>query len=183
MRKSTVSLIILIVSILGLAACSTTNDASHMGMQNDEYDGNAVMFAQMMIPHHEQAVQLSKLALKNSTNAEVLDLAARIKKAQSPEIIQMQGWLEAVGMPDMNHVMEMPGYVDDSHFSKIKKLTGKDFDLLFLKLMIGHHEGAIEMASDIKNNKNDEVKALSVAITTSQSAEISEMEGLLEKLS
>ena len=180
MRKLLVSLV---VSLVALSGCSFTSDTSHMSMTNEEYDGNAVMFAQMMIPHHEQAIELSKLALKTSTNPEVLDLATRIKNAQSPEITQMKSWLEAVGMPDMHHVMEMPGYVDKTQFSEIKKLSGNDFDLLFLKLMISHHKGAIEMAADIQNNKNAKVKALGEAIISSQSAEITEMENLLEKLS
>ena len=183
MRKLIVAFVFSIVSITGLTACSTSTNSSHMGMHSDEYDGSAVMFAQMMIPHHEQAVALSKLALDKSQNSEIIDLATRIKNAQSPEIKQMEGWLESVGMPDMNHMMEMPGYVEKSKFARIKKLSGNEFDKMFLQLMIGHHKGAIEMAADIKNNSNSEVKALSEAITSSQSAEIAEMQTLLEKLS
>jgi uncharacterized protein (DUF305 family) len=151
-------------------------------MGNSEYDGNAVHFAQMMIPHHEQAVQLSNLALQISDNPEVRDLATRIKNAQSPEITQMKSWLESVGMPDMNHVMDMPGFVDDAQFAAIKELAGNAFDSLWLELMIDHHKGAIEMVADIANNKTAEVKTLGEEIVASQSAEIAEMEALLQTL-
>lgn len=178
MRKLLVSLI----AVFGLTSCSLISDAGHAAMGNDKYDANAVHFAQMMIPHHEQAVQLSNLALQISDNPEVRDLATRIKGAQSPEITQMKSWLESVGMPDMNHVMDMPGFVDDAQFAAIKELAGNAFDLLWLQLMIEHHKGAIEMVADIANNKAAEVKNLGEEIVASQSAEIAEMEALIQSL-
>ena len=175
-------LLISLIAVLGLSSCSLISDAGHAGMGNGEFDGTAIHFAQMMIPHHEQAVQLSNLALTISDNPEVRDLATRIKNAQSPEIKQMKSWLDAVGMPDMNHIMDMPGFVDDAQFAAIKKLAGNAFDVLWLKLMIDHHKGAIEMVADIANNKTAEVKKLGEEIVASQSAEIAQMEALLKTL-
>jgi uncharacterized protein (DUF305 family) len=184
MRK----ILIAILMILGLSGCSAISDAGHdaMGhdaMGNGKYDAAAVMFAQMMIPHHEQAVALSNIALEISDNPEVRDLATRIKSAQAPEIDQMKTWIDSVGLPDMNHMMDMPGFVDDAQFAAIKELAGNSFDLLFLELMIAHHQGAIEMVSDIANNKTAEVKALGEEIVASQTAEIAEMQALLGALS
>jgi uncharacterized protein (DUF305 family) len=173
-------LLVVILAIFGLTSCSSA-DNSHMGMHDEKYNGAAIMFAQMMIPHHEQAIELSNLAIKISTDAEILSLASQIKSEQSPEIKQMETWLESVGMPDMHHMMEMPGYVEESDFAALQKLTGAEFDIRFLELMIGHHEGAIEMAQDIKGNKNSEVKALSDAIISSQTAEITEMKTLINR--
>jgi uncharacterized protein (DUF305 family) len=175
-------ILIAFVALVGLTSCSAA-DNSHMGMHDEKYNGAAIMFAQMMIPHHEQAIELSNVALEVSTNSEVRELAESIKSEQSPEIKQMGTWLESVGMPDMHHMMEMPGFVEESDFAALKKLTGAEFDIRFLELMIGHHEGAIEMAKDIKNNKNSEVKALSDAIISSQTAEITEMNNLIKGLS
>jgi len=175
-------ILIALVALVGLTGCSAA-DNSHMGMHDEKYNGAAIMFAQMMIPHHEQAIELSNLAIKTSTDAEILSLASQIKSEQSPEIKQMETWLESVGMPDMHHMMEMPGFVEESDFAALKKLTGAEFDIRFLELMIGHHEGAIEMAKDIKNNKNSEVKTLSDAIISSQTAEITEMKNLIKDLS
>jgi len=174
-------ILIALVALVGLTSCSADN--SHMGMHDEKYNGAAIMFAQMMIPHHEQAIELSNLAIKTSTDAEILSLASQIKSEQSPEIKQMETWLESVGMPDMHHMMEMPGFVEESDFAALKKLTGAEFDIRFLELMIGHHEGAIEMAQDIKGNKNSEVKTLSDAIISSQTAEITEMKTLINRLS
>ena len=174
--------------VLGLSGCSAITDAGHNAMGHDamgngKYDAAAVMFAQMMIPHHEQAVALSNIALEISDNPEVRDLATRIKSAQAPEIDQMKTWIDSVGLPDMNHMMDMPGFVDDAQFAAIKELAGNSFDLLFLELMIAHHQGAIEMVSDIANNKTAEVKALGEEIVASQTAEIAEMQALLGALS
>ncbi|MCX6402852.1 MAG: DUF305 domain-containing protein [Actinobacteria bacterium] len=174
--------LIALVALVGLTGCSAA-DNSHMGMHDEKYNGAAIMFAQMMIPHHEQAIELSNLAIKISTGAEILSLASQIKSEQSPEIKQMETWLESVGMPDMHHMMEMPGFVEESDFAALKKLTGAEFDIRFLELMIGHHEGAIEMAQDIKGNTNSEVKALSDEIISSQTAEITEMKNLIKDLS
>lgn len=179
MRK----IVLAIMMVLGLSGCSAISDAGHAAMGNGKYDAAAVMFAQMMIPHHEQAVALSNLALEVSNNAEVRDLATRIKSAQSPEIDQMKTWIDSVGLPDMNHIMEMPGFVNDAQFAAIKELAGNSFDVLFLELMIAHHQGAIEMVGDIANNKVAEVKALGEEIVASQTAEIAEMQTLLTKLS
>lgn len=176
-------LLISLVAVFGLAGCSATDAHMNMEMVSDKYNGAAVMFAQMMIPHHEQAVELSQVALEVSNNKEVRALANEIISAQDSEITQMQSWLEAVGMPDMHHMMEMPGFVNENQFADLKALTGTAFDLKFLELMIGHHEGAIEMAQDIYNNKTAEVKQLSRDIIDAQTAEIALMKSLIAELS
>lgn len=174
-------IILAIVFTLGLTSCASAED--HLNMVSEKFDGAAVMFAQMMIPHHEQAVELSQVALEVSKNAEVKALANEIIAAQNPEIAQMQSWLDAVGMPDMHHAMEMPGFVSDQQYAELKELSGTAFDLKFLELMIAHHEGAIEMAQDIFNNKTAEVKKLSREVIDAQTAEIEFMQNLIAQLS
>lgn len=176
-------LFIALVAVIGLSGCSSSDAHMAMDMISDKYNGAAVMFAQMMIPHHEQAVELSKVALEVSENSEIKKLANEIIAAQDSEISQMQGWLESVGMPDMHHVMEMPGFVSESQFADLKALTGPEFDLKWLELMIGHHEGAIEMAQDIYNNKTAEVKQLGRDIIDAQTTEIELMKALVAQLS
>jgi uncharacterized protein (DUF305 family) len=67
------------------------------------------MFAQMMIPHHQQAIQMSDTILaKQGIDARVVDLAKQIKAAQGPEIQQMQGWLNQWGTPGMSGMPGMP---------------------------------------------------------------------------
>jgi uncharacterized protein (DUF305 family) len=141
------------------------------------------MFAQMMIPHHQQAIVMSDLALKSSTNPDVLALARQIKAAQAPEIEQMKSWLQAAGTSLMGaHGMAMEGMLTDSEISALKSATGSSFDKLFLQGMIGHHEGALTMVSMIVNSDNAEARKLAKDIRTSQSAEIVKMKALLEAI-
>lgn len=152
------------------------------------YSANDVMFAQMMMPHHQQAIELSDLALEISESEQVRDLATRIKAGQGPEIEQMSQWLEESGSSSMmeGHDMAshgMSGMVSDDDFDTLAGLASPDFDVLFLELMIDHHEGALDMVSMIENSANAEAQALAEAITTVQKAEIAEMEDLLAALS
>ena len=147
------------------------------------FDMNDVMFAQMMIPHHSQAVELATLAEANTTTPAILDLAARIKGAQQPEIDIMTAWLTSAGaMMDGHgaHGMAMPGLVSDADMSALENAKGTEFDALFLSHMIQHHEGAITMANDVLlTTENDDVKSLASAIVAAQTAEIAEMHVLL----
>jgi uncharacterized protein (DUF305 family) len=147
------------------------------------FDANDVMFAQMMIPHHSQAVELAALADANTTNRAILDLAERIDGIQHTEIHTMESWLAAAGSPadeHGGHGMSMPGFISDTDMVALEMATGAEFDALFLSLMIQHHEGAITMASDVlATTKNDDVTALATAIIATQKAEIAEMYTLL----
>lgn len=147
----------------------------------DSFGMNDIMFAQMMIPHHEQAVELSTIAGSNTANPVILDLAGRIKNAQQPEIDQMKAWLDASGADvDMGHQMHMPGIVSDADMTALRAARDAEFDTLFLTHMIAHHEGAIAMVNDLlANTTNAEAKALGAAIVTAQTEEIAEMTALL----
>lgn len=147
------------------------------------FDANDVMFAQMMIPHHSQAVELAALAEANTTTPAILDLASRIDGAQHTEIHTMEDWLAAAGSPTDGHGthgMSMPGLVSDADMAALEQATGTEFDTLFLSHMIAHHEGAIAMANDVlATTVNDDVRALATAIVAAQTAEIDEMSALL----
>ena len=146
---------------------------------NSGYSSQDIMFAEMMIPHHQQAIEMSDLALKNSTNPEVLALAQQIKDAQSPEIEQMKSW-GASSMAHMGHMMD--GMLSDEEISDLAAATGSRFDKLFLEGMIKHHEGAIDMVEMVIDSKNSEVAALAKAIIEAQRKEISKMKELLSAL-
>lgn len=145
-----------------------------------------VMFAQIMIPHHEQATQMSKLALTNSSNRKVLSLARNIIKAQTREIVSMNRWLKAAGaeaVPGMDMGMHgMKGVMTDQQLTDLGKLKGSKFDRLFLSQMIIHHQGALKSVSAIANSRNTEAKALARSIKSTQSAEISVMKSMLASI-
>lgn len=158
-----------------------------------------VTFAQQMIPHHQQAVTMAAMAAQHAANAQVKDLAARIEKAQGPEIQQMTTWLEQWGasgsMPSqMNHggmASSMPGMsggsmsgmMSDADMQKLQQAGGAAFDTMFLQMMVTHHQGAVEMAkTELASGANADAKALAQRITDTQTAEITEMQQLLATL-
>ncbi len=165
---------------------------------SDQNDAD-VTFAQQMVPHHEQAVEMADLALDPARDAssEVRDLATRIKKAQGPEIREMKDWLDdwdadesmGGGMDHGDHgdhggdhgSMEgMEGMMSDSAMSALGRASGAAFDRQWLQMMIEHHEGAVTMSrTEIKDGKDADAKKLARGITATQQKEIAEMKELL----
>lgn len=151
-----------------------------------------VAFATGMIPHHAQAVQMADMALQRSTTAEVKDLATAVKAAQGPEIAQLSGWLTGWGKPvpavggsmAMDHGAGdhggMVGMMSDEDMKKLGAATGKEFDTMWLRMMIEHHEGAVTMAgTQLAQGGNPEAKKLAQTIADTQAKEIATMKGLL----
>ncbi|MER6354943.1 DUF305 domain-containing protein [Streptomyces sp. NPDC001634] len=193
---------------LVLAACGGGSDSSsHSGHDSApasaSADANAaahnaedVSFAQGMIPHHQQALEMAGLAAGRASSAQVKDLASRIEKAQNPEIATMTGWLKSwnadvptsgssmESMPGMDHSGHsgMPGMMAAKDMAALKKATGKDFDTMFLTMMVEHHKGAVEMATTEKSKgKYGPATGMADDIITAQNAEITEMNKLLGK--
>jgi uncharacterized protein (DUF305 family) len=170
------------------SATSSSSASSSAGAHN----GQDVAFAQGMIPHHRQALEMAKLAAGRASSAKVKDLASRIEKAQDPEIRTMTGWLKSWGqevampssMPGMGHSSGsgMAGMMDGKDMAGLEKSSGKDFDTMFLTMMIEHHQGAVEMART-EQAKGSYGPATSMAgdIIGAQTAEITEMDKLLGK--
>ena len=195
-KKDGIYLVVIGLIILIALRVFNSDSGSHMmgdssaeGMNNSQsasdLEMNEYMFAEMMIPHHQQAVDMSDLALKKSTNPKILDLAQRIKSAQSSEIIQMQSWLggkEAKSMMSDHSGHSMGGMLTDEEFSKLESSSGVTFDTLFLEGMIVHHEGAIDMAQMIKDTTTQEVNEFGLNVVEVQSEEIREMKEILESL-
>ncbi|MFD0392819.1 DUF305 domain-containing protein [Streptomyces nogalater] len=149
------------------------------------HNAQDVAFAKGMIPHHQQALEMAELAVDRASSKRVKDLAARIEKAQDPEIRTLTGWLKAwgeqapTGMDHSGHT-GMSGMMSESDMAALKKATGKDFDKRFLSLMVEHHQGAVEMATTEKHKgRSGDAKAMAEAIITAQDAEIKEMKQLL----
>ena len=169
MRK----LVLFILAAL-LSGCAT-GDSSKTSFSADDQ-----MFAAMMIPHHEQAIQMSELALLNSTDPEILALANEIKAAQGPEIEQMKSWGSSMMGSHAGHMMD-EGMLTDDEIEQLKSARGAEFNRLFLEGMIKHHQGAIQMAEMIIDSANDEAAQLGKNIVESQSAEIERMRQLLSR--
>lgn len=195
-----------IAAALALAGCSapsatpssSTSSASSMpgmdhgpGMMSSSApaaaDHNAAdtMFAQGMIPHHEQAVEMSETMLKKQDiPASVTDLATRIKAAQAPEIETMTGWLKTWNeSPTMGAGHTMDGMMGENEMKQLESAQGTEGAKLFLKQMVAHHQGAVMMAKhEMSQGKNADAIQLSKDIVTAQEAEIKEMQDLLATL-
>jgi uncharacterized protein (DUF305 family) len=148
------------------------------------------MFAQHMIPHHTQAIEMSDTLLaKQGIDPRVTELANQIKAAQGPEIQQMQGWLTQWGAPSIpptsghGGMPGMSGIMSEQDMTALKDAKGVDATKLFLTQMIAHHEGAITMAqSEIKDGQYPPAVEMARAIVTTQQQEIDTMKGLLASL-
>ena len=152
-----------------------------------------VSFAQGMIPHHAQAVEMADIASTRASSAKVKDLASRIKAAQGPEIATMTAWLKSwnkpvtassgggmAGMAGMGSGASAMGMMSDADMKGLGAASGAAFDKMFLTMMIEHHKGAIDMAkTEQTDGKFAATKALAGSIVTAQQAEIDEMGRLL----
>ena len=189
MKRPTLTAIALIAAALLLGACSSHDmgsmDTGNSIPESADFNDADVMFAQMMIPHHEQAIEMSDIALDPNTGASaaIIALATQIKGAQDPEISQMKNLLTTWGMPtemgSMDHSSMMDGMLSLEEMDVLGQLKGAEFDRAWAKGMIAHHEGAIEMANDVlANGKNSEILALANAVVSGQSAEIKTLKPL-----
>lgn len=174
------------LSLSGCAGGMSGMDMSASDAPGDEaaadFNSADVMFAQMMIPHHEQAVEMSELLLaKDGIDDRVRDLAAQIKDAQQPEIDQMRKMLSEWGEDDSAMGgMDDGGLLSDEEMTALEDATGDDAARLFLEGMTVHHEGAIEMAeAEIADGENAEAKELAETIIAAQTDEIAVMQELL----
>ncbi|MGW3007431.1 DUF305 domain-containing protein [Streptomyces sp. NPDC001219] len=210
------------VSAVALAACGGNGSESRSDGRSPSEAGSSagasapagphnaadVAFAKGMIPHHRQAVEMAELAATRASSSQVKELAAKIKKAQDPEITTLSGWLRAWGeqvpaeMPGMDHSgpshpsdrsehsshsgmpgMEhsaMPGMMGAEEMAALKEKSGKGFDRSFMEMMVGHHRGAVKMAGvEKKKGAYGPAKALADAVIKAQEAEIARMNRLL----
>lgn len=175
------------LSVLLTGCSSHSEEMSHSSSSSSVdysvYDANAVMFAQMMIPHHDQAVTMAELALRKSSDRGLLALARQISSAQGAEIALMTKWLQVTGAPleaAGDHSGHMSGMLTAVQLTALEEASGTDFDVLFLESMIEHHEGALLMTQDlVANSSNAEVAALAADIIENQTAEIAYMKELL----
>lgn len=207
-RTTTIGFVAALATAAALVA-GCTNDNDHDGhsmgsmmtsapmsgeapSENNASDHNTadVMWTRMMIPHHQQAVEMAGLATGRTDNAALLALATRIEAAQEPEIDQMTGWLaewdEPTGMSDTDHAMDgmdadhMGGMMSSEQMAELEALSGREFDRAWLTMMIDHHQGAVDSAQTVRTDgRSTQVRELADRIVTSQQAEIETMRSLL----
>ncbi len=189
MKRSLLAVLLSLVVAVLVAGCGGTEAKDH--------NAQDVTFAQEMIPHHTQAVEMADLAATRASDTKVKALAAQIKSAQDPEIQTMTGWLTswgepvtapAGGMPGMNMggsagSVGAMGMMTDAEMTSLEGSSGTAFDRQFLTMMTGHHNGAIDMAkTQLEKGKFEPAKQLATSIRDSQQKEVAEMKSILAAL-
>lgn len=186
------SALVLVVAGL-LAGCGSSGSSTSSGSRSGSFNSADVTFAQGMIPHHRQAVEMAKMAAGHSAGPKVKALATEIEAAQGPEIKQLQAWLGDWGKKEtsgntmsgsdhsgMDHGAMGEGMMSDADMADLDQVTGGEFDKMFLTMMIAHHKGAITMArTELKDGKSSAAKKMARSIITAQEAEIATMQELL----
>ncbi|MBA2751477.1 MAG: DUF305 domain-containing protein [Actinobacteria bacterium] len=163
---------VLAVLALTLTACASKEEAK-------KHNDADIEFVQGMIPHHEQAIQMSELAAKHANSPDVRTIASTITTKQEEEIKTMETLLHEwkVEKEMGGHGGMHPGMLSDTQLKELEETRGVEFDKLFLKGMVEHHKGAISMAEEAEHKgENKEVKKLAAEIKRGQEREIEEME-------
>ena len=151
--------------------------ARQMVMEKGKYSDKA--FIDAMVPHHQGAIEMAEVALKNAEHEEIKQLSRNIISTQEAEIEELKAIKEQefgtseVPMKMSAGEMQMMGMTDPD------ELANKDpFDKAFIDAMIPHHQSAIEMAQvAYRESDNPEIKALAEGIVDAQTREIAQMEG------
>jgi uncharacterized protein (DUF305 family) len=213
-RRAIAAAAVPLVPLVLLAACGDDDEGAQSGDDGAEQTAEPstdaghneadVEFAQMMIPHHQQAVEMAALAPQRAAATEILDLAGRVQAAQDPEIEQMSGWLEGWGeqVPAGSAGHDMGGMdgeggsggagggeAEAGHgmmtaedMAALEAASGAEFDRMFAEMMIEHHQGAVAMANDeIEAGRSAEAIELARAIVDAQQTEIAELQGFLDQ--
>ena len=194
MKKLALAAVALAAAALLFGACGSHDmgsmdtgsmDTGDSTPESADFNDADVIFAQMMIPHHQQAIAMSDIALdpNSQASAAIIALATQIKGAQDPEISQMKNlltnWGKSMEMGSMHHSSMMDGMLSLEEMDTLGQLKGAEFDKAWAKGMIAHHEGAIAMANEVlANGKNSEILALANAVVSGQSAEIKTLKPL-----
>jgi uncharacterized protein (DUF305 family) len=177
---------LMIVLVFGLAACGpsvTTGGVPHTGDDLDQ------LFIDMMVPHHEGAVEMALIALERSERPEIRQMADAIVASQDAEIEQMRAWrLEWFGsdqtppMSEMPSMQEMPEHGAAGHGMDMQaevdalRSAEEPFDLAFIDAMIPHHQSAIDAAVMLREStQRQELRVLADAIIAEQQREIDMM--------
>ena len=156
-----------------------------------------VHFISGMIGHHAQAITMARLAPTHGASPSMQTLAGRVINAQQDEIALMQQWLKDRGqqvpeasrtgvkmtMGGMTHEMTMPGMLTEQQLQELDKAQGKQFDELFLRYMIQHHQGAVSMVKELFSTRgaglDETVFKLASDVNVDQTTEIERMQKML----
>ena len=185
-----------VLALGGLAACGggmgdmDMGDDSSTSANSAGFNDADVAFAQGMIPHHQQALEMVELTKGRTLTVQTQQIVNAIKDAQTPEIATMTQWLndwkkdvpsasDSMSGHDMSD-MGSNGMMTDAEMSSLERASDSKFEDMWLEMMIRHHQGAIAMANtEKKDGKFSDAVSLATSIASSQQDEIDEMQRIL----
>ena len=149
------------------------------------HNADDVMFAQRMIPHHQQAVDMAAMVPSHTANPTLRVVAIHISTDQRAEISMLNDLLDRWDAPTaapslVPGAMSMEGMVDDATMRRLPSLSGAEFDTVWITAMIGHHQGAVTMAqAELAHGQSPDAQKMARLIINAQQREISYMTGLI----
>jgi uncharacterized protein (DUF305 family) len=143
--------------------------------ESADFNSNDVMFMNMMIVHHDQAIEMAELSENRTENENILEISNNISKAQTRENEQMNKWMQELGYNPGNH-HRMAGMASEQEMQRLRNSNGREYNNLFAELMIEHHEGGIAMAQNVYNSgENTELREMQGQMIEAQQNEIGKM--------
>ncbi|MEU4538348.1 DUF305 domain-containing protein [Streptosporangium sp. NPDC023825] len=159
----------------------TARPGERLGESEARVTAADVRFAEGMIPHHRQALEMAALVPARSSSPVLRKLAERITAAQRPEIAAMTSWLKAAGRPPGEHGGHDDHALPLEEMNRLRAARGAAFDTLFLTLMITHHEAAVTMAGlQLREGTDRVMLATAKDVVSGQGIEIARMRALLK---
>lgn len=193
-RRHAQHLLVVVLSLLlagcGVGVTDTTGVSLSAPPPDSSYNDTDVMFLQMAVPQHEQAIEMARLAVERAAGKDVRDLAAAIAATQSDELAEMKDWLERWNQPiaydpdPTAHTGHGGMHGSDPVVLRVLRDTpaGPAFDSRFLNLLTGHQHGAVELARmEEKDGRNPDTRALASRIVKSRTAQIQQMGAYLQR--
>jgi uncharacterized protein (DUF305 family) len=197
-RLRVVLIAVMAVALLAAAVAGGYAWGSHGGSSAVAPNAVDIGFARDMAAHHQQAVTMATYVQDNSPDPNIRNLAYDIESSQTAQLGEMTGWLDTWGLNRYSahpmlwmgaehaaHVVNglLPGMATPAQMDRLTSSHGKALDILFLQLMIHHHQGGIPMARyAVLHANEDYVRTLAGHILAIQSTEIIQMEQLLRRL-
>ncbi|WP_414836297.1 DUF305 domain-containing protein [Candidatus Nanohalococcus occultus] len=173
-RKTSVALLTVLMVALAAAGVFQLSGGSD---QRPEFNRNDIMFMNMMIIHHDQAVEMAELSENRTNNSNILEISQNISEAQQEENRVMAEWLRGAGFNRPTRGHRMAGMATAQEMEQLRQSRGREYDLLFSKLMIEHHRGGIQMArAEVQNGRSEKLIDLAQEMVEAQTEEIQRME-------
>ena len=171
-----------VAALLAVAGCAESRVA-----ESASFNEADLQFVEQMIPHHKQAVEISKLAEERSQDEQVISLASDISFIQTIELEELQGWLLDWGFAEATDDHEdhgdMSSMLTEAELQQLEAATGSDFDLTFAQLMFKHHEGAIAAAEKaLTDGKSEDLRFFAQSLIETQGAELIELQSIIDRL-